>query len=46
MNTRKIIEYVHQCRWCDFKNEIEKDKVLKALFVFYLAANQKCTPGF
>ena len=27
MNTRKIIKYVHQCRWCDFKNEIEEDKV-------------------
>lgn len=27
MNTKKIIQYVHQCRWCDFKEEIEKSQV-------------------
>ena len=27
MNTKKIIQYVHQCRWGDFKEEIEKSQV-------------------
>ena len=27
MNTKKIINYINNCRWCDFKEEIEKDEV-------------------
>ena len=27
MNTKKIVQYIHQCRWCDFKKEIENDTV-------------------
>lgn len=29
MNTRKIIEYVSQCRWCNFKGEVSRDEVSK-----------------
>lgn len=29
MNTRKVIQYVSQCRWCNFKGEIGEDKVSK-----------------
>lgn len=27
MNTDKILNYIHECRWCDFKKKIENNQV-------------------
>ncbi len=27
MNTTKILNYIHECRWCDFKTKIENNQV-------------------
>ena len=27
MNTKKILNYIHECRWCDFKKKIEDNQI-------------------